>query len=1199
MKKKRPATEGQLDLFGAATPAPSAEVVPLFAPRPEALPEPEPSSGDLPIEVAVRLERNVAVLAGAGAGKTYNLVTMCLHLLSGARTRGAIEAKQLGLLTFTEKAADEMRSRLRQRLDVLADGGGDERELRASFEAMGQEMPDAKKWRALRDELGSATIGTFHSLCVQLLRRAPPGSQVSPNFELLDEREASALLRDLVERAVLKRVEAGGAFRDLVADIGFERLVQGIGPVAARIREEGVDPALVRVPDPAALRTQFDAALSALKMQARTTMPRPGKQQEALRAFQNALARVTFENFETVLTELRVAVWGQRQPLDALRDAVSPTGPGQNISQLYTACLLAPHEAELRELLVEITKAHEEALSSRGVLDFTGLLVATRNLLRDDLEARRAAQKRFGALLVDEFQDTNRLQLEIVLLLAEDGAVEVSTAFEDRHEEIVALPQKRGFLAVVGDRKQSIYEFRGADVSVFEVMAQAIERNGGARAYLQHSRRSTPALLERFNAGFAHVMGANAYGSSPADFEVVYQPEHDDLQAVRETSAEGAAIVELTDATLPAKYDVMQFREHDAEAVARAIVHGLGGAWKVTGGQVALLFQRFTQLEVYRQALVRHGVRHRVVRGRGFYGAQEVIDLASFLTLLKDADDALALSVVLRSPLVGLNDTDWVWLARPRNGDRWRLDARSVLTGVLDEEGLSSGAVAALRRLRERFAELRAGVDRLGLRALLRVVIDAFDYRVSLAASPFGEQALANLDKLLLLATSREGQGVGVAAFARELLDLADEAPREAEGEVVDELDLEAVTLCTVHQAKGLEWPVVVLPDLLPTPRADTSAVRFDRAFGLAIVRPSRGDEELKSFSATTITGQLNRRARAEHLRLLYVAMTRARDRVVLGLRPARPPQKSWASDVEAFFELRVSDGVRAPLETSTLTSARVTTIAPELRSDVRQLIENVRAPRPLTTRELLVPVTQLQDFVSCPRLFHLAHQVGLVEPRLPVSELEALPEGRSTREKGTAAHRLLELTPLEAVGTPRLRSELEAIRHAEGLDGYDVLELVETFWNTPFAREFAASPLRVHRELPFALRLGGAPDLVLRGQIDLVVERDDELLVIDYKTSLKQEDPLLPHRLQLHCYALAAARFFGDNRPIRVGVVFLRDASLAPVFSDPVDLRALARPLLLATSQLAEAQRDVRWPGRPRDVCVSLGCGHIGRCHP
>lgn len=1198
--KKKPSSTQQMDLFGAmpvvSPPPPSA---PRVVVAPVVVEEEVP--GELAIDLAVRLERNVAVLAGAGAGKTYSLVTMCLHLLGGARSAGAIECAKLGLLTFTEKAADEMRARLRQRLDVLADGKGDEPALRASFEAQGVEFPKASKWRAIRDELGAATIGTFHSLCVQLLRRAPPGGAVSPHFELLDERSANALLRDLVERTLLERVERGGGFRELVAEIGFTRLVDGVVPVAARLREEGVAAELVRVPDGAALRQQFDEALDALKSQTRQTQPKPGtKQQAALQAFSLTLARVTFDNFEARLPELRAALHNARAPLDVLREAVAAKNDDENnISQLYSASLLAPYEAQLREVLVDVLKAHAEALTTRGVLDFTGLLVKARDLLRDDLEARRAAQARFGALLVDEFQDTNRLQLEIVLLLSEDAGANVSTAFEGRHEEIVALHQRPGFLAVVGDRKQSIYEFRGADVSVFEVMARAIERNGGARAYLRNSRRSTPALLERFNAGFTTVMGRGAYGDAPADFEVVYEPEHDDLTAVRETTLEGQPLIELVDPTLPEKPEALELRERDAEAVALAIGHGLSGAWNVTGGQVAVLFQRFTQLETYRQALVRHGIRHRVVRGRGFYGAQEIIDLASFLSLLVDADDALSLSVVLRSPLVGLTDADWVWLARPRNGDRWRLDAHAVLTGVLDEAGLSAPAVTALRRLRERYAALRAGVDRLGLRALLRVVFDAFDYRVALAATPFGEQALANLDKLLTLASTREAQGVSVAAFARELLDLADEAPREAEGEVVDELDLQAVTLCTVHQAKGLEWSVVVLPDLTPTPRSDTNAVRFDREFGLAIVKPSRGDTELRSRSATRITTQLGRRARAEHLRLLYVAMTRARDRVVLGLRQAKPPQRSWASDVEAFFELRVSHGVREQWNVTELKRRPQPTVGQVESADVRELIARVRTPVPLATRELLLPVTQLQDFVSCPRFFHFAHQIGLQEPRLAVKALEPLPEGQTIRERGTAAHRLLELTPLELVGSSQLRDALEALQHAEGLDDYDVVDLVESFWRTEFGRAVAARPERVHRELPFVLRLHGAPDLVLRGAIDLVVERDDALVVVDYKTSFKPPAGLAKYRFQLGCYALATQRFFGDARPVRTGISFLRETSLEPVFDEGFDVQSVATPLLRATAELAEAQRQTVWAGRPREICEGLGCGHIGRCHP
>ncbi|HEY0882906.1 MAG TPA: PD-(D/E)XK nuclease family protein, partial [Archangium sp.] len=837
--------------------------------------------------------------------------------------------------------------------------------------------------------------------------------------------------------------------------------------------------------------------------------------------------------------------------------------------------------------------------------------------------------------LVDEFQDTNRLQLELVLLLAEKrgGArTPVSRAFESQHQEIISLRQEEGFLAVVGDRKQSIYEFRGADVSVFEVMARAIEANGGGRAYLRHSRRSTGPLLEVLNTGFKQVLGPAAAATPPNDFEVVYVPEHDDLAAVRAVAPAGPPVVQLVDARLGGdKIPADQMRAADAEACARAIGAGLAGTWTVMekdverparGGDVAMLFQRFTQLELYRQALVRHGVRHRVVRGRGFYGAQEIVDLASLLAVLADPDDALSLSAVLRSPLVGLTDSEWVALAAPKQGRRWQLKAREVLeaSGLSEPvedrpeeqhagppsprpsppQGEGEGA-GRLNEFRRRYSALREERDRLGLRGLLRVVLEVFDYRVAVAAGPFGEQALANLDKLLVLATAREARGVGVAAFAKELLALADEAPREAQGEVVDELDLDAVTLCTVHQAKGLEWPIVVLPDLPTQLRNETGSVRFDRTLGLGVVRPAA--LEMKSFSAQRIYEQLMRRARAESLRLLYVAMTRARDRVVLGLRAPNCPDKTWANDCSAFFPIRVSGDRPEVVDVSKLEHRRKEAPAPSIDAldEVKSLLETLRAPKPTVTAAMVLPVTQLQDLVSCPRRFHFLHQVGLSErPGLRVFS-DAEDTDDDVRARGTAAHKLLELTPLNVVGTPELGATLRELRRTSGLDrvaGDDVLGWVERFWASDFGRSL---PSRlVHRELPFALRLGepGGTTLLVRGQIDLLVITPDELIVVDYKTSTIPPSGLESYRFQLGCYALAAQRFAG-KLPIRAGIVFLREEALEPLFVAALDPESLGTSLVTESRGLVEAQRTGEWPGRDRSRCDALGCGYVYRCHP
>ncbi|MEW6433999.1 MAG: UvrD-helicase domain-containing protein [Myxococcota bacterium] len=1224
-----------------ALPSP-ARRPPKSAPRREPPPAEAPAGGTIALPEGLRLERNLAVLAGAGAGKTYSLVTMCLHLLSGAREGHApIDCAGLGLLTFTDKAAGEMRGRLRARLEALAHGEAPEPELRASFEALGQPFPAEAAWRRIRDELGAATIGTFHALCMQLLRRAPPASGVNPNLELLEERAARELLVRTAERVVLEQVQAGNpSIRLLVRDLGFGGngdwgLVDALVPVVSRLREEGVAPEFLPVADPQALRRQFDESLAALRREVTLGYGVVGKHRDALDDFSRLLERVTFDTWPELGPRLWAAIAGKRgPPFPQLKDWVrrevkelDRAGRAKHLGLLHGACVMAPHEAVVRQVLADVVGRYAVELERRGAVDFTGLLVQARDLLRDFPEARREAQARFQALLVDEFQDTNRLQLELVLMLAErrDGAARpVSKVLEGRHPEIEReLPLEPAFLAVVGDRKQAIYEFRGADVSVFEVMARAIERSGGGRAFLQDSRRSSPQLVAVLNALMPRVLGREKYGDPVEDFEIVYEPETDDLRAVRPPSSDEHPLCAVTAPPPPEgeKADADAVREADAEAVARAVadllhrrtyqVHPRGkddAPRAIRGGDVALLFQRFTQVEIYRQALVRYGVRHRVVRGRGFYGAQEVVDVASFLAVLADPSDALSLAAVLRSPVVGLTDTSLVRLAAAEGG-RLGLRPETVLALRAAPAWMPAAEASRLLRFTAAYDGLFRERDRLGLRAILRVAFEAFAWRVAVAASPYGEQAVANLDKLLELATQREARGVGVAAFARELLALADAEPTEAQGEVIDEHDVDAVTLCTVHQAKGLEWPVVVLPDLSAVPPNRDKAIRFDRALGLA-VKPPAGDESApQSLHAREIDDRNRRRARAESLRLLYVALTRARDRVVLGLLPEKPRSGTWAFELGLHHWRNVVPHVldtaappAAPPDDPVLPGA-------EARAHVQATLDRVRIAPAAAAATAVLPVTQLQDFVTCPRLFHFAHQLSLAaNPRAPWGEGdggETVDTERDVRTRGTAAHKLLELTSLPLVGTKELAPHLKSLQRSEGLLAVgDAVPLwVEQFWGTPFGRRLGAlGEGRVHRELPFLLSLsdGAGFRLALKGQIDLLVEEDGEVLVVDYKTSVPSPAGLEPYRFQLGCYALAARRFITRDVPLRAGIVYLRHEDRTPHFLDaPKDAAALERSLVEHAKALTRAQSAFQWAGRERATCESLGCGYLYRCHP
>jgi ATP-dependent helicase/nuclease subunit A len=1200
------------------------------------------------LERALRLEANLALFAGAGAGKTYSLITLCLHVLSGARAgHDPVAPTNLCLLTFTDKAAAEMRQRLRERLDRLASGEATgqsrEPELEKSFAALDRPMPSKAFWRGIRDDLGAASIGTFHSVMSQVLRRAPPGNGVNPAFELIEERDARHLFAECVERVVLARLEAGNALvRELVRDFGFGAtnpwgLVNAVVRVSAAIREEGTQVDLIPVQDQDEAREAFLAKIRGLRLMA-TTLQRTLDTRDTYRTRVDEICRrlshVTVQNWPEHREALGEAFknW-KRDDVVPLRDAFRGTGDGASApGPLWASWRMAPFDAVVRDLVKEALASYESALDARGALDFTALLVRTRDLLRNASEARRDVHRRFSVVLVDEFQDTNRVQLELVLLLAEkrEGAPRPLSRElgEGPSNETLDVPLEPAALAVVGDRKQAIYDFRGADVAVFERMAKCIEASGGQRQFLQQSRRSTREVVEFCNSQSQRFLVRGDPNAGGLPFEVEFDPETDALTAVRQDAPPGPALIRLSlpdalsESVEAPSVDVLRAAESDALAryLAALVVDPNAQITprspkhapprRVRGGDVAVLFQRFTQLETYRQALVRHGVRHRIVRGRGFYAAQEVIDLASLLQLIADPSNRIAFAAVLRSPLVGLSDAALVSLALDGAQVTGLEPKRILLEGAGDLIAFDDAERFRFRRFHEAWLAMFRERDRLGLRQLLRVALESLEYRVSVAAGPFGEQALANLEKLVDLATIRESHGVPLAQFASELLELADIEPREAQGEVLDDGDAEAVTLMTVHQAKGLEWSVVVLPELFTTMPPGGERIRFDRDVGLAVGQLA--NEPVASARFLQCKGLKAKRENAQRRRLLYVALTRARDRVVLGLQQSKPPKSSWASwlkfddfwwqqfnDRHAAMDV-IIDALppgRQPAEPAQLDEAT--------RAEVGALVARVRRQLPSPVRDAVLPVTQLQDFVTCPQRFHLAHQVGLSERPVAfdwVEHSDDEPTPGDPRLLGTAAHKLLELTPLDWVGAPKFRERLVSLQRTSGIGtdrDDDVLGWVERFWSSPYGQQLPRVR-KVLRELPFVLRLGdGDFALHLRGQIDLLVI-DQHVDVVDYKSTIPSEAGLEPYAFQLACYSLAARRFVDvPGVEVRVGVSYLRHHDPEPRFLErlPDDVE-LERHLVAQARALIQSQASRQWERRPIERCQALSCGYRFRCH-
>lgn len=1218
------------------------------------------------------LEKNLALMAGAGAGKTYSLVTMTLHLFAGAREAApALRPSRLCMLTFTDKAAAEMRRRVRERLDALAQGDvppDAEKDLRASLARLERPFPTQDEWRKVREDLSAATVGTFHSLCGQLLRRAPPAVGIDPAFEVLDELESSGLLEDVTERVVLDALEGGDArVRELCAELGFsgsgfsDGLVAALMDVYRTLREEGLKAATARVGDGVADKAQLEGLIQDCRRLCAEARAQDTKVEWSalLSACERALEGMTPDTFlkpehfptlrNVLLSEPRNLVNLRKGAGACLKELLwkvkgKSDGSVRRLEDAYAAWRTAPFEETFRDLLGQVETRHDAELARRNVFDFTSLLVKARDLLRDHPEFRQQVQERLGALLVDEFQDTNRLQLELVLLLAErrEGGPRELTPDADL---VTALPLEPAFLCAVGDRKQSIYEFRGADVSVFTVLAKKIEDEGGARGFLQHNYRSLPGVLTFFNRSFAGLLVARE--ATPRPFEVVYEAATDDLSPTRRDLAEGPVVERLT---LPEADTAPELREHEADAVARRLRVMLApgapatvmaedkkGLRPARGGDVAILFRTFTHLEEYRQALIRHGVPHRVLRGRGFYGAQEVRDLASLLALLADADDALAFAAVLRSPLVGLSDASLFRLA----GDLPLSLGSARLVDAQVRAAMSAREQARLARFLDLIPVLRRERDRLGVHALLHSALEATGYREALAGSPYAEQASANVDKLLSLAARRDERGTGgCVAFARELRQLADSDPNEAQADLMDEGDPRAVQLLTIHRAKGLEWPVVVVPGMGGRRRTTSARAYFERSFGLAL-RPWMPDS-LDTFTSErfeAVRAELKAREDAEYLRLLYVALTRAKDLLVLsGGEEKRAGTDTWwhrmdrrldaDPDLRALAHDVDVEQLPPPADPEPATAEQMAQARARMESALERVsLEAVRDgsdtwedtgedDSAFADAPVVASVRAVQDFLTCPRRYHHLHRLGLTvgsepwEAATQAAPLLVEPEGWLPVERPVQLmSRLLRDVDLSLAGpdagASERRAHLEHLLRSAGRDPEeddlgDVLATVERFLGTDFARSLAATPAStVHRGLDFVLDLEDGASV--EGVVDLLWESPEgEAVAVLLRPGARH--PLGPAACahELTALALAAARMVRDGVPVRVGVAFLGEAAPEPEFlpgrgADSGAAHRLAR----GVRALVQAESTGVWTGWDTAACQALHCGFAEHCHP
>ncbi len=1006
-----------------------------------------------------------------------------------------------------------------------------------------------------------------------------------------------------------------GSLPTLLAGLLRERATRGeSGPAAPSPADEaGAGEARARLLDAAeALLAERGAAATAGARELLEGVGRalealePGDREGPLEA--GALAR---------LAALGEALRGRRvlkadgPALRAAREALAAAASA--LLPLAADVLAGPQKAELARLVGEAEARYAALKAAARTVDFDDLLLRARDLLRGDAALLVELRGRFRALLVDEYQDVNPVQQEVLELLAAGGAEPVAPGAGAHGPVLVA----------VGDLKQSIYRFRGADVAVFARLIRRLEAGAGRVLHLSDNHRSAPAVLDLVNEVFARALQPPA-GAPPRDDEIAFT-DRDRLVPTRGEAARPACEL-LVD---PDPGAAAERRAREAAAIAArigALVSGVAGVEvreRTAGGErprrpragdVAILFRRLTQIAPYERALRAAGIPYRLARGGGFYQAPEVRDAGELLATLADPGDALAWAALLRSPACAVSDGALFLLSRVGLGRLHALPAEALAEEVARVAG--PGAIAPpewarLRRLLSVHRELAALRDRLSLPDLLARAVEALDLDAALLAAPDGERRAVNLEKLLGLAARFAGDGGGPGDLARHLRTLAASPPREPEAELEAG---SAVALLSVHQAKGLEWPIAFVPDLGARPRADTRRALLDRGGRLcaALLDPVR-EEALDTAGLRAARDDDRRAAAAESRRLLYVALTRARDLLVLSGEASGA--ESWRGMVEAALAARPDLARRVPVaEAATAAAGPPLEAGPPAAEPLAPPPSAPRLAAPPPATPSRVAVTELAEYARCPRRHLLGQVLGVPEPRGASGASPADDPGRATA-RGTLAHAMLAEADLGAPPLER-RAQLAA---AAARRGYDpsvpgvrrILAEVSRFADSAAGRALAlaAREGRLSREVPFLLRLdpepSGAPDrapaVYLVGALDALVRerRGDGLTVVDYKYATPRPGAAERYRLQLLAYVLAASRAHPGAR-VRARLQFLRgDHRAVDVTPSRAELDGFATlaPRLADEARRGGGDRSPAALGRDEARCRAEGCGYVARC--
>lgn len=1147
----------------------------------------------------------VALDAGAGCGKTFVLTERYLSHLDPAWSDPPAELSEVVAITFTDAAAREMRDRIRKKCR--------ERFLKADVKA-------APRWRRILESLDEARVSTIHSLCTTLIRQYAIELGIDPAFRVLDPAEAIVMRSESLDSTLRRKLllPDGQPDPDLVqaaADLTLARLKESLGELGRSDGQPNFEKWAKKTPE---------ACIEAWKeFYERRVLPIYIKKFLALPAVQTLREMLPmaepitpgFAERIVAINETLQAIEESDEPHDALvalaplLEIKHPGGgkgssvyldkdwPNKEIKKEFTATLATvrghlkkqKHPAsfddsmraaelglQLQKLAIAALKDYRKIKRQAGLLDHDDLLSEARRLLtaKEFVNEQKRIASTIRVLLVDEFQDTDQNQVEIVRALVEAQQANTKGQVEASAEETEG-GLADGRLFFVGDFKQSIYRFRGAEPEVFRNLQKATPAVG--RLPLSTNFRSQPAVLEFINSLFGSVFGDDYSPLRPIKQQQTARPAVEFLWTPMPEPPEGK--------DKPLKRDRIRAEAATLAAHLRAMIdsgehlvvdQATGETRPARPGDIALLFRALSDVQIFEVALREAGFDYYLVGGHTFYAQQEVYDLVNLLQSVESSCDDIALAGALRSPLFGLHDETLFWLTR-----RGALN-EGLFAEQLPSE-LSKDQTLRVQQAQRAITLLRDLKNQLSVVELIRTAMTETNYDAVLLAEFLGERKLANLEKLIQQARRCDASGGNLRSYLRQLNEFIRRLTKDGDAATSSE-EADVVRLMTVHGSKGLEFPIVVLPDLDRKPNHSTISAAYHEELG-PVVRPPNYNKNPTAVGIDLYKVLDKEAEEREKERVFYVACTRAADRLVLSSTLGDPDkvEGTWLKILQKRFDLStgklihcdtLEEGENGPLVRVPVPPAKLQPVEQTKRADLQKVLGKAitQAERsqtvtaaPRTVAPVVIRPEQLQTF-SVSRLSGKLTQVdwdsNTPEPIADhVNDLELM-QGIDSRHLGTLVHAVIERldrTASNADLQQAIRRWSESL--APGIVGREAAKaacestaLLNRFI-TSEAWQMMQNAQRLDREVEFlmpwpsqdskSLSASDPSTAMLRGYIDaLLLDNNGNWHIVDYKTNLVTAEQVAAvaetYRLQLGVYALAVEQAV-KTAPVSLSLCFLR----------------------------------------------------------